>query len=30
MNFVEIGSCADGWLKVRILAATETYFEVST
>jgi hypothetical protein len=30
MNFVEIGSCADGWLKVRIIAATEIYFEVNT
>jgi hypothetical protein len=30
MNFVEIGHCPDGWLKVRILAATEIYFEVNT
>lgn len=28
MNFIEVGSAADGWIAVKVVAATEMYFEV--
>lgn len=30
MDFITVGFCDDGWLKIKILAATEIYFEVCT
>lgn len=27
-NLIEIGTCSDGWLKLRVVAATINYFEV--
>ncbi|GAX43419.1 hypothetical protein NIES4075_44320 [Tolypothrix sp. NIES-4075] len=29
MDFITVGFCDDGWLKVKVVAATENYFEIN-